>query len=192
MPAEIDKYGIPLPPTLNLVKKNTTKEDLIPTPKTSEPPDLIDFGNEEPEDLIKFSDEPEDLIKTTTPKRPTAKELLEDEELFPKNKKYKLLNDEDLIPTGTSTPNAVNVLNNILEYPETKNILRLTLTPDLKEKLKKLDSEASLGVANIISSLITANRRKMSIYTISRNQLKEIIEGIITTISVLLSSAQKI
>lgn len=154
---------------------------------SSEPPDLIDFGDEEPEDLITFSDEPEDLLKTT-PK----KELLEDEELFPKGKKYNLLNDEDLIPTGTSTPNGVNVLNNILNYPETKNILGLSLTPDLKEKLKTLDSEASLGVASIISSLLTANRGKMSIYSLSRNQLKEIIEGLITTLSVILNPAQKI
>ena len=54
-----------------------------------------------------------------------------------------------------------------------------------------MDSEASLGLANILSSLITANRGKMSIYSVSKKQLKEIIEGFITTLSVLLNPAQK-
>ena len=47
-----------------------------------------------------------------------------DKELFPKGKKYKVLQDEDLIPTSTtSSTNGVNVLKNILNYPETKTIL---------------------------------------------------------------------
>ena len=115
-----------------------------------------------------------------------------DEELFPKGKKYKVLQDEDLIPTSTSpSTDGVNILRNILNYPARKNILGLTLTPDLKEKINKLDSEASFGVANVISSLITNNRGKMSVYSVTRKQLKEIIEGLITTLSVLLNPAQK-
>ena len=115
-----------------------------------------------------------------------------DKELFPKGKKYKVLQDEDLIPTSTtSSTNGVNVLKNILNYPETKRILGISLTSDLKEKIKNLDSEASFGLANILSSLITANRGKMTIYSMSRNQLKEIIEGFISTLSVLLNPAQK-
>lgn len=113
-----------------------------------------------------------------------------DKELFPKGKKYKVL--QDLIPTSTtSSNNGVNVLKSILNYPETKRILGISLTSDLKEKIKNLDSEASFGLANILSSLITANRGKMTIYSMSRNQLKEIIEGFITTLSVLLNPAQK-
>ena len=147
--------------------------------------DLIDFGNEDEKDLI-------DLNTIIPPKKPTAQELLMDEELFPKGKKYKVLEDKDLIPTSTSTSaNGVNVLKNILNYPETKRILGISLTSDLKEKIKNLDSEASLGLANILSSLITANRGKMAIYSVSKNQLKEIIEGFITTLSVLLNPAQK-
>ena len=115
-----------------------------------------------------------------------------DKELFPKGKKYKVLQDEDLIPTSTtSSTNGVNVLKNILNYPETKRILGISLTSDLKEKIKNLNSETSFGLANILSSLITANRGKMTIYSMSRNQLKEIIEGFITTLSVLLNPAQK-
>ena len=61
-----------------------------------------------------------------------------DEELFPKGKKYKVLQDEDLIPTSTtSSTNGDNILKNILNYPETKRILGLSLTSDLKEKIKK-------------------------------------------------------
>ena len=149
--------------------------------------DLIDFGDEEDEkDLI-------DLDTIIPPKKPTAQELLMDEELFPKGKKYKVLQDEDLIPTSTTPPSTdgANILKNILNYPETKRILGVSLTSDLKEKIKNLDSEASFGLANIISSLITANRGKMSIYSVSRNQLKEIIEGFITTLSVLLNPTQK-
>ena len=148
--------------------------------------DFIDFGDEKYEkDLI-------DLNTIIPPKTPTAQELLMDEELFPKGKKYKVLQDEDLIPTSTtSSTNGVNVLKNILNYPETKRILGISLTSDLKEKIKNLDSEASFGLANILSSLITANRGKMTIYSMSRNQLKEIIEGFITTLSVLLNPAQK-
>ena len=149
---------------------------------------LIDFGDEEDEkDLIDF-----DTI-IIPPKKPTAQELLMDEELFPKGKKYKVLQDEDLIPTSTTPPSTdgANILKNILNYPETKRILGVSLTSDLKEKIKNLDSEASFGLANIISSLITANRGKMTIYSVSRNQLKEIIEEFITTLSVLLNPAQK-
>ena len=61
-----------------------------------------------------------------------------------------------------------------------------------KRKIKSLGSEASFGLANILSSLITANRGKKTIYSMSRNQLKEIIEGFITTLSVLLNPATKI
>ena len=114
-----------------------------------------------------------------------------DEELFPKGKKYKVLN-EDLIQTNTKpSTNGENILKNILNYPETKRLLGISLTSDLKSKIKNLDSEASFGLASIISSLLTANRGKMSIYSISRNQLKEIIEGFITTLSVLLNPTQK-
>ena len=115
-----------------------------------------------------------------------------DEELFPKGKKYKVLQIEDLIPTSTTTStDGVNIVENISNYPETKRILGISLTADLKEKIKNLDWEASFGLANILSSLITANRGKMSIYSVSKNQLKEIIEGFITTLSVLLNPAQK-
>ena len=147
--------------------------------------DLVDFGDEEVKDLIDFD--------TIIPnKKPTAQELLMDEELFPKGKKYKLLQNEDLIPTmNNPTTNGVNILKNILDYPETKRILGISLTSDIKEKIKNLDSEASFGMASILSSLLTANRGKMSIYSISRNQLKEIIEGFITTLGVILNPAQK-
>ena len=112
---------------------------------------LIDFSDNKEKDLIDFSDNKEkDLI----PQPQT------------KHRKYKELRDEDLIPTnntalrdGTARPNGVNILRNIVNYP-TKNILGLSLTPNLKQKIKNLDSEASFGLANIISSLITANREK--------------------------------
>lgn len=89
--------------------------------------DLIDFGDEKDEkDLIGF-----DTI--IPPKKPTAQELLMDGELFPKGKKYKVLQDEDLIPTSTTpSTNGVNILENILNYPETKRILGISLTSDLK------------------------------------------------------------
>lgn len=148
------------------------EKDLI---DLSDPPDLIDFGDEEPADLIDFS--------TEIPNPPPPP---------PKGKKCNLIN-EDLIPTSStsSSANGSNILNNILKYPERKNILGISLTADLKQKIKSLDSGASFGIANIISSLISANRGKMSAHSISRNQLKEIVEGLITTISVLLSPAQK-
>ena len=114
-----------------------------------------------------------------------------DKEIFPKSKKYKDLN-KDLIHTiPNPSTNGKNILNNILNYSETKRILGISLTSDLKDKIKNLDSEASFGLASIISSILSANRGKMSIYSISRNQLKEIIEGFITTLSVLLNPAQK-
>ena len=156
--------------------------------------EILDSLNFQEKDLIDFGDEKDliDLNTIITTKTPTAQELLTDEELFPKGKKYKVLQDEDLIPTSTTpSTDCVNVLKNILNYPETKRILGVSLTSDLKEKIKNLNSEASFGLANILSSLITANRGKMSIYSMSRNQLKEIIEGFITTLSVLLNPAQK-
>ena len=160
----------------------------------NEEKDLIDFGDEE-KDLIDFGDEEKDLIDFDTiipNKKPTAQDLLMDEKLFPKNKKYKLLQDKDLIPTITNpTNNGVNILKNILKFPETKRILGISLTSDIKEKIENLNSEASFGLASILSSLLTANRGKMSIYSISRKHLKEIIEGFITTLSVILNPTQK-
>ena len=172
------------PKLLAISDKPYNKQELLDLTENLEK-DLIDFGDEEVKDLIDFD--------TIIPnKKPTAQELLMDEELFPKGKKYKLLQNEDLIPTTTNpSTNGVNILKNILNYPETKRILGISLTSDLKEKIKNLDSEASFGMANILSSLLTANRGKMSIYSINRNQLKEIIEGFITTLSVLLNPAQK-
>ena len=169
---------------LAITDKPYNKQELLDLTENLEK-DLIDFGNEEEKDLIDFD--------TIIPnKKPTAQELLMDEELFPKGKKYKLLQNEDLIPTTTNpSTNGVNILKNILNYPETKRLLGISLTSDLKEKNKNLDSEASFGMASILSSLLTANRGKMSIYSISRNQLKEIIEGFITTLSVLLNPTQK-
>ena len=65
--------------------------------------DLIDFKEkdlidlEDDKDLIDFETEIPNLIEI--PKRPTAQEILIDEKLFPKGKKYKVLQDEDVIPT---------------------------------------------------------------------------------------------
>ena len=173
------------PKLLAITDKPLNKQKLLDLANYLEK-DLIEFGDEEEKDLIDFD--------TIIPnKKPTTQDLLMDEELFPKvNKKYNILQDEDLIPTTTNpSANGVNILKNILNYPETKRIIGISLTSDLKEKIKNLDSEASFGMANILSSLLTANRGKMSIYSISRKQLKEIIEGFITTLSVLLNPAQK-
>ena len=181
----------PPPKLLALTDKPNNPSELIALIENLEK-DLIDFGDEpivigKEKDLIDF-----DTIIPPPPKKPTAQELLMDEELFPKGKKYKVLKDQDLIPTSTTpSTNGVNILKNILNYPETKRILGISLTTDLKEKIKNLDSEAAFGLANILSSLISANRGKMSVYSVSRNQLKEIIEGFITTLSVLLNPTQK-
>ena len=184
----------PPPKLLALTDKPYNKQELLSLTENLKK-DLIDFSDEE-KDLIDFSDEEKDLIDLNVilpnPKpKPTAKKLLMDKELFPKGKKYKVLN-EDLIQTNTKpSTNGKNILKNILNYPETKRLLGISLTTDLKNKIKNLDSEASFGLASIITSLLTANRGKMSIYSISRNQLKEIIEGFITTLSVLLNPTQK-
>ena len=173
------------PKLLAVSDKPYNKQELLDLTENLEK-DLIDFGDEEVKDLID--------LDTIIPNPPTStQDLLQDEELFPKKgKKYKVLQNEDLIPTTTNpSTNGENILKNILKYPETKRLLGISLTSDLKEKIKNLDSEASFGVASILSSLLTANRGKMSIYSISRNQLKEIIEGFITTLSVLLSPTQK-
>ena len=171
------------PKLLAISDKPFNKQELLYLTEKLEK-DLIDFGDEEVKDLIDLN------IVIPNPK-PTTKELLMDEELFPKGKKYKVLN-EDLIQTNTKpSTNGENILKNILNYPETKRLLGISLTTDLKGKIKNLDSEASFGLASIISSLLTANRGKMSLYSISRNQLKEIIEGFITTLSVLLNPTQK-
>ena len=183
---------------LSLTDKPYNKQELLSLTNflesVNEEKDLIDFGDEE-KDLIDFGDEKKDLIDFNTiipNKKPTAQDLLMDEELFPKSKKYNLLKNKDLIPTIINpTTNGVNILKNILESPETKRILGISLTSDIKEKIENLNSEASFGLASILSSLLTANRGKMSIYSISRKQLKEIIEGFITTLSVILNPTQK-
>ena len=177
---------------LNLVE--SLEKDLIDF--GHEEKDLIDFGNEEEKDLIDFGNEEEkDLIDLNTiiPNNPPlTQDLLMDKKLFQKGKKYKVLQNKDLIPITTNpTTNGVNILKNILTNSETKRLLGISLTSDLKEKIENLGSEASFGLASILSALLTANRGKMSVYSISRNQLKEIIEGFFTTLSVLLNPAQK-
>ena len=180
-----------IPKLLAITDKPYNKEELLNFVNII---DLIDFGNEE-KDLIDFGNEEKDLIDFNIiipNKKPTAQDLLMDEELFPKGKKYKLLQNKDLIPTITNpTTNGVNILSYILKSPETKRILGISLTSDIKEKIENLNSEASFGLASILSSLLSANRGKMSIYSISRKQLKEIIEGFITTLSVILNPTQK-
>ena len=118
----------------NLESLNFQEKDLI---DFEDEKDLIDFGNKEAKDLIDFgNEEAKDLIDLNTiipPKKPTAQELLMDEELFPKGKKYKVLQDKDLIPTSTTpSTDGVNILKNILNFPETKRILGINLTADLK------------------------------------------------------------
>ena len=145
---------------------------------------IENLKNLEEKDLIEFSDEEKDLIEFSDEEKPKPKPK-------PKAKKYKILN-EDIIQSNTkTTTNGKNILKNILNYPETKRLLGISLTIDIKNKIKNLDAEASFGLASIISSLLTANRGKMSVYSISRNQLKEIIEGFITTLSILLNPTQK-
>ena len=61
-----------------------------------------------------------------------------------------------------------HVLANILNYPETNNILNWSLTPDLKVTLEKLNSSESISIAHVISSLITANRSQLPVYLISQ------------------------
>ena len=192
-----DEPNIP-PKLLALTDKPYSPPELLALTEELEK-NLIDFGDEK--DLIEFGEDPiviekeKDLIDFDTiipPPKPTPQELLMDEDLFPKEKKYKVLQNKDLIPTSTNpSNNGVNILKNILNYSETKRILGISLTSDLKEKRKNLDPEAAYGLASIFSSLITANRGKMSVYSISRNQLKEIIEGFITTLSVILNPTQK-
>ena len=74
-----------------------------------------------------------------TPKRPTAQELLMNEELFlQKEKSIKFYKMKIFFPTNTSpSTDGVNILKNILNYPETKRILGVSLTSDLKEKNKE-------------------------------------------------------
>ena len=84
-----------------------------------------------------------------------------------------------------------NVLANILNYPETNNILNWSLTPDLKVTLEKLNSSESISIAHVISSLITANRSQLPFFLVSQEQLKPLLEGLITLIGVLLKPIPK-
>ena len=125
---------------MKIVKNPQPKQLAITYPIESNL-EILDSLNFKEKDLIDFGDE-KDIIDFDTiipSKKPTAQELLMDEELFPKGKKYKVLQDEDLIPTSTtpSSTDGVNVLENILNYPETKRILGVSLTSDLKEKNKE-------------------------------------------------------
>ena len=66
-------------------KKEPKKKEVLAI--TYEIGDLIDFSDDEEKDLIDLRTEIPNLIET--PKRPTAQELLMDEELFPKEKSIK-------------------------------------------------------------------------------------------------------
>lgn len=83
--------------------------------------------------------------------------------------------------------NGLNILKNILKSLKIRRILGISLTPDLEEKIENLDDETAFGLAKILSSLIKVSNRKNTIYSINKNQLKQIIEGFITTLLVLLN-----
>ena len=117
-------------------KKSNTPKLLAITDKPHNPQELlhltenlIDFGDEEAKDLIDL-----DTIIPNPP--PSTQDILEEVEKFPK--KYKVLQNEDLIPTTTNpSTNGENILKNILKYPETKRILGISLSSDIKLKNKK-------------------------------------------------------
>lgn len=119
---------------------------------------------------------------TKSDKKPIKYKVLEESDLIPppapaqkstkstkKPKLYNVLKDEYLIPstTSASVPDGKNVLKNILSYPETNIILNISKNHDLKVTLEKLDSSASLSVANLIDSLIKDNSGQLPIYAIS-------------------------
>ena len=94
-------------------KKSNTPKLLAITDKPHNPQELlhltenlIDFGDEEAKDLIDL-----DTIIPNPP--PSTQDILEEVEKFPK--KYKVLQNEDLIPTTTNpSTNGENILKNIL------------------------------------------------------------------------------
>lgn len=90
-----------------------------------------------------------------------------------------------------SKPLHLILLENLLESPDAKNILGIGLSSDLQKKIANFDSKASRGLASILNSLITANRGKKTIHTVNKSQLKRIIEGFISTLSVLLNPMSK-
>ena len=96
---------------LAITDKPYNKQELLDLTENLEK-DLIDFGDEEVKDLIDL-----DTIIPNPP--PSTQDILEEVEKFPK--KYKVLQNEDLIPTTTNpSTNGENILKNILKYPETK------------------------------------------------------------------------
>lgn len=89
----------------------------------------------------------------------------------------------------------VNEINN----PLTKDILGISLTNDLKEKISKLNSEAAIGLAWIIRALVLTTKGKLPVYNVnnsffqlSKAQIKEIIEYFFSSLAILLNPAQKL
>ena len=87
---KVDRYNVNKPnntPKLLAITDNPhNPQELLDLTENLEK-DLIDFGDEK--DLIDLGDEKDliDFDTTIPPKKPTAQELLMDEELFPKGKK---------------------------------------------------------------------------------------------------------
>ena len=123
--------------------------------------DLIEFSDDD-NDLIDVSND--DLIDLNTvipnPKvKEKAKDLIDLNTVIPNPRvkvKQKVKNLNIMNPrVNPSFHNGENILKNILNYPETKKLLGVRFTTELKKKTKSLGPEVSFGLAIIINTFLT-------------------------------------
>ena len=92
----------------------------------------------------------------------------------------------------------INALLTEINYPDVKDILGISLTQDLKDKISRLTTEAAIGLSWIIRALVLTNKGKLPVYNtykgitqLSKSQIREIIEYYFSSLAILLNPAQK-
>jgi len=155
--------------------------------------DMMNFGSE-PEDLINVN-ENEDLITFNGKDLiPTAEYDLKEEDLIDFGKeneevkiKYNLKKKEKLNSENEQNIDGNDFLYKLFKKNASKSILGLTLTKELKEEIEDLDSEASIGFANILGSIIAANSNKLACFIKDKKKIGKIVKSMFNIIGILLT-----
>ena len=199
------KYEVlPLPPKIKRIAPllaiemaNVIDFDEDPIPPVKK--DLIPENKTKPvkKDLIPTENKSKSVKKDTNPTVNKINKIMEKNlEDFSKSPYINYKSNQSLKKIRNEV---LNALINEINYPLTKDILGISLTKELKEKMDKLTSEAALGLAWIIRALVLSNKGKLPVYNnnnsffqLTKTQIKNIMEYFFSSLAILLNPAQKL
>ena len=186
------KYGVlPPPPKIKRIDtplaiemRNLIDFDDITTPVSKTKPDLIPVSKkkQDPTPSVKTQNKIDKIIE---------KNIID----FTKDP-YKSFTPKQSV--NKIKKEVINALLTEINYPDVKDILGISLTQDLKDKISRLTTEAAIGLSWIIRALVLINKGKLPVYNtykgitqLSKSQIREIIEYYFSSLAILLNPAQK-